>query len=75
MGVGTLVGGSVYSRLGARAVYLVACAVLAGGWALTSAAQLAVRLAGGGGGTARLPVAPAPHKYAQLELSDALERQ
>lgn len=76
MGAGTLVGGGVYSHLGARAVYLVACAVLAGGWALTSAAQLAVRLAGSSsGGAAARPVSPAsPSKYLQLELTDVLER-
>lgn len=42
--MGSLAGGHVYHRLGAQAVYLVACAVLAAGWALTSLAQLTVAL-------------------------------
>lgn len=46
VGVGTLAGGHVFHRHGAQAVYLVACAVLAAGWLLTSAAQLALRLSG-----------------------------
>lgn len=75
VGAGTLVGGSVYSHLGARNVYLVACAVLAGGWALTSMAQLAVRLAGERSGAAAQPATPvSPSKYLQLELTDVLER-
>ena len=42
VGVGSLVGGAVYQRFGAQAVYVAACAVLAAGWLLCSAAQLAV---------------------------------
>lgn len=43
---GSIVGGLVYHRHGAQAVYIVACGVLAAGWLLTSLAQLAVALSG-----------------------------
>ena len=43
---GSIVGGLVYHRHGAQAVYIVACGVLAGGWLITSMAQLAVALSG-----------------------------
>lgn len=43
---GSIVGGLVYHRHGAQAVYIVACGVLASGWLLTSLAQLAVAVAG-----------------------------
>ncbi|PRW44509.1 major facilitator superfamily [Chlorella sorokiniana] len=46
VGLGSIVGGLVYHRHGAQAVYIVACGVLACGWLLTSLAQLAVALSG-----------------------------
>ncbi|KAL4428408.1 hypothetical protein ABPG75_002497 [Micractinium tetrahymenae] len=45
---GSTLGGQVYQRLGAQAVYLVACCVLAAGWLLCSLAQLALHLLGYG---------------------------
>jgi len=41
---GSAVGGHVYQRYGAQAVYLVACAVLAAGWLLCGLAQLVVQM-------------------------------
>ena len=64
VGVGSAVGGLVYQRHGAQAVYLLACAVLLTGWLLCSLAQLAV-------GLLRLP--QGRDKYLQVaavELSD-----
>lgn len=63
---GSALGGQVYQRLGAQAVYLVACSVLAAGWLLCSLAQLALHLLaqrqgrGGGGSKA----------YVQVELAE-----
>lgn len=62
---GSFVGGLVFHRHGAQAVYIVACGVLAAGWLLTSLAQLAVAMAGRQSGAA--------DKYLRvvaLELSD-----
>lgn len=55
MAAGSALGGQVYQRLGAQAVYLVACSVLAAGWLLCSLAQLVLHVLGlgaeqGGGG-------------------------
>ena len=62
---GSFVGGLVFHRHGAQAVYIVACSVLAAGWLLTSLAQLALALAGRRGSTADKYL-----RVAALELAD-----
>lgn len=70
---GSALGGQVYQRLGAQAVYLVACSVLAAGWLLCSLAQLALHLigaqrssggSGGGGGYQQVQMAEPPDEGA-----------
>ncbi|KAK2080350.1 hypothetical protein QBZ16_000203 [Prototheca wickerhamii] len=67
-GVGSLLGGQVYSRRGAPATFWAALAVLAGGWALTSAARLMLGRRRKGNGVAPVQGAEEGVRYARVEM-------